>query len=219
MDALSVIAVGIWLTTLVFAGYRAYVWTRARFSPKYAAQRKLRVKEKRQRNDEKHKKREMTETERQRKWAEKHPENPTAKAILAEKSAPAATSSAEPDEDKLRVALRQRQAEDDEQTRRMEARKAAAALEAQQLLEWAKAHPETPEGHRHLMEVMMAADKTAEEVTRDIEFYSHFKREEGSLEAIEAATRQAERQARVTEARKTVADIQAILTALPYDQQ
>lgn len=210
---------GIWVAILAYGAYHLYVWMRSRISPRYAAQRKLRQKTKSDQAYEARKKKRESHEERLQAWAREHPDDPAAKAILAEKSSPA--SLAAPDTAKpqdLQAVLRQRQLDADEMTRRMEARKAAEALENQRLLEWAKANPATPEGRRHLVETLMKADETVRDADRDISFASYLAPAENSPEAIANASRIAEAEARKAAAQRTIDDIQAILTALS-DQQ
>jgi hypothetical protein len=210
---------GIWAAILTYGAYLLYVWVRSRISPKYAAQRKLRLKAKSDRAYEARKKKRASGDERLEAWARENPEDPAAKALLAEKDSPsflATPKNTEPQD--LQAVLRQQQLDADELARQMEARKAAKELLNQQLLEWAKANPSTQEGRRLLVETLMEADRTATDADRDIRFAGYFTHEADSPEAIENASRIAEAEARKATAQRTIDDIQATLAALPDNQ-
>lgn len=215
VDAPIAIFVGIWVAIVAFASYHLYVWARCRLSPKYATQRKLREDAKLTRDMEKRRKRRVSREDRLRVWAEDHPDDPAAKALLTEKpSLTVVTPNDDKSQQNLQEVLNQRQREADDLERRMDARRAAEAILNQQLLEWAKKNPSTPEGKRHLVEQLLAADKEVGEANSTIRF-SYFSGEEESSEGIAYAIRVADAEARRATAQRTINEIQAILTALP----
>lgn len=221
MESIAAIVGGIWIVILAVCTHRAYVWVRCRFSPRYAAQRQLRVSTKKSRQLETYRQRKKSEENRIKVWAEENPTNPAAKALLAEKASPSAPSSSnnESTEEDLQSVLRTRQEAADEFERRVAARQAEEALLVQRLFEWAKANPSTPEGYRFLLETLMEADKKATDAMLRIGYVSHFDHGDDSPEAIAAATRLAEATAYKVAAQQTVSEIQEILTSLTDSQQ
>lgn len=148
-----------------------------RLSPKWAARRKLREGRRHNRASVKRQKkraakaeRDDRRTERERKWAEAHPNDPAAKLILAQEVSPAPLRAATPleKEEDFLAELRRKQQADDEYRRQREARRIAEAMRAEQLLEWVIENPSIPEARRHLEEQLEEMVRQLESTDREI---------------------------------------------------
>lgn len=149
-------------------------------------------------------------------WAQEHPDSPDAKAFLAEEASFSATSLLCPEEGlPPRQALRARQREADEAALRAEARRTAAEVSETRLLEWALAHPETPEGQRHLLEMLSEYGERIDRAEHTIRFAGYSAARGGEPEAIEAATRAVEAEAHRDMLVRTTDRIREVLTGLP----
>jgi hypothetical protein len=208
----QVISLIYWLAILAGLVYWVGVWIRCRVSPGYAARRELRSKAKSDRWWKKRQDRRAAREGRLREWAEAHPDDEAAKAVLAEQASASLLSvpTATADQD-LAVVLRARQREADDMTSRIEARRLAEEMLSQQLLEWAMANPSSPEARRHLEEALVSASKRIEAADCDVRIARFVTSEDDSPEAIDAATRIADAEARRSAAARTIEGIQRIL--------
>jgi hypothetical protein len=209
--------VGSYFTLIILL---AVLWTCAswafnkvmiRFSPKYEARRQLKQQKEYDRRTEKRLKRDTARKARLIAWATSHPDDPAAKAILAEDASSSSSTSSSTDEnlDSLEELRRSQQAADDRE-RRHQDRKVAEQLRSRQLLDWALANPASAEGRRHLEETLLEANKRVESAESSITIVSYGAKGEGP-EAIEVATRISEINAQKTSDESLIAEIQAAL--------
>lgn len=216
MDAVLVFNIVMW--GLIIAMLASWVFSKVtqRFFPKYAAKRKLKAEKKSERQRLKRQRKRAKERDRVLEWAKAHPDDPTAKALLALETAPAVSSAvgpmSEPEFDPM-VELQRRQREADDMQQRLEARRIAEELRVQQLLEWALEHPDTPEAQRHLEETLVEVCKRVERAESDIRHATTMSSyHPDGLEAIEYATRQSEAEARKQADVEMIARIQKTLS-------
>lgn len=202
----------------------AYRKVRARFSPKYALKLKAKEKERSDRAARKRGQRRVAKEARLAKWAEEHPEDPHAKALLAAGSSLASTVSALADvavgvaetERDFVAELRRSQKSADDYKRRREAEKVAEELHAQQLLDWSIENPTIPEARRHLGEQLDEATKRLGYVESDVrhcQTMMSYGREEDDPESILYATRLSDAQAKKAFEEELIRRIQTALEA------
>jgi len=195
-----------------------------RFFPKYAANRRLKAQARSDRRLQKYQKRQADEKAHLLSWAKGHPDDSTAKALLAEETASSTSQAAAPSEDGKPdplVELRRRQQAADDYERRREARKVAEELESRRVLEWAIANPATPEGRRHLEETLDETNMRVMTADSEIYFAGLTVRDNSSesVEAIAAATRISEAEARKATDEGLISNIQAALAKVLSDSE
>lgn len=188
-----------------------------RISPKYAAKRQLKQQAELDRQRDKRLKREANQKARLYTWAKAHPNDPAAKAILAEESLSPAASPEDAEPDGLK-ALRESQKAADDYERRREDRKVAERLRSQQMLDWALANPASPEGRRHLEETLLEVNQRIMSADNNIAFASYATGSDVP-EAIATATRVAELETQRASDMGLIAKIQATLNKVPSDAE
>jgi len=203
---------------LIIAMLASWVFSKItqRYFPKYAAKRKLKAEKKSERQRLKRQRKRAMERDRVLEWAKAHPDDPTAKALLALETVPTASSSVglmgEPEFDPM-VELQRCQREADDMQQRLETRRIAEELRVQQLLDWALDHPDTPEAQRHLEETLDEVCKRVERAESDIRHITTMSSyHPDGPEAIEYATRQSEAEARKQADVELIARVQKALS-------
>lgn len=200
---------------LLAAGYWIYNKIMLAISPRYAAKRKLKEQERSDRAYQKRQQRRATKDARLREWAQANPDDPFARQLAAQQIA---SASADTEFNPLEE-LRRRQREADEIAQRLKDRQEAEEMRSLELLKWALANPTSPEARRHLEEMLNEASKRLEYAIRDVDFEQRYGVKNDGPEAIEAATRLAEAEARKQAEERQIREIQAALTLSPSDSE
>ena len=203
--ALVLLAVGYWIYNKIMLA----------ISPRYAAKRKLKEQERSDRAYQKRQQRRAAKEARLLVWAKENPDDPFARQLAAQNTA---TASTDAKFDPL-AELQRRQREADELAQRLKDRQEAEEMRSLELLKWALANPTAPEARRHLEEMLNEASKRLERAIRDVDFEQRYGVKNDGPEAIEAATRLAEAEARKQAEERQIREIQAALTLSPSDSE